>query len=203
MDIADIVEWIGDSGIMEFYLPFILMFAIFYGLLNKSKTFGDPEKDPTAKNINIIVAFVAAMFVMVSGMAVARFLEDFFVKVIILICGVIAFMLIAFTMLPAEAVKNLANEKWIVPAMIVAALLVAGIFIAAGGLGIFGIELGSPGAPLIGLPKISISSEDWGLIILVVLFLALVYFLTREPKEKKQTTQQKFIQVPVSPQTSG
>lgn len=194
MAIADVIQMIRTSGIMEFYLPFVLMFSVFYGLLNKSKLFGDPDNDQTARNINLIVAFVAAMFVMVSTMAVARFLEDFFTRVIVLIMGIIAFMLVLFTMLPSDALKHLASEewmkKWFTPLLIAAALLVAAIFLAAGGLSIFGIDFVSPGAPAIGLPSINLTSEDWALIIMAVLFIGLVVVLTREPKSKDPNASQ-------------
>jgi len=43
--LAEIVASAKGFGIFDFFIPFIIMFAIFYGLLYKTKIFGDPTKE--------------------------------------------------------------------------------------------------------------------------------------------------------------
>ena len=50
---------------IEFFLPFIIIFAVVYGMLHKTRIFGDPAKDPTATKINAIIAFAFGLFIMV------------------------------------------------------------------------------------------------------------------------------------------
>ena len=74
--LIDIVSSWKEFGVFDFLLPFVIMFSIFYALLNKTKIFGDsyPPKGSTddqekkkaklAKFVNLIVSFGAAMYIM-------------------------------------------------------------------------------------------------------------------------------------------
>jgi len=73
--LVDIVSSWREFGVFDFLLPFVIMFSIFYALLNKTKIFGDPyykkaddnevkKKAKLAKLVNLIVSFGSAMYVM-------------------------------------------------------------------------------------------------------------------------------------------
>jgi len=66
MGFPEVIELLKEFGIFQFYLPFVITFAIFYGLLSKSKIFGDSDKDKRVRNINLFISLSAALFVLLS-----------------------------------------------------------------------------------------------------------------------------------------
>ncbi|MCX6820828.1 MAG: hypothetical protein NT016_02680, partial [Candidatus Aenigmarchaeota archaeon] len=149
MAFADIIEIWKAQGVFEFYLPFVLMFAIFYGLLSKSKIFGDEEKERRVRNINVVVSIVAALFIMVSpvGVSLTTFFGAFFTQTMVILTTMLAFMLIIFMFIPHNSVGEFMKEpmkyaKYFIPLALVAVLAV---FFASGGPKIFGINIGSVG----------------------------------------------------------
>jgi len=66
----DIIEFFGDIGLYDVVLPFLLVFAIVFAILEKTKVFGQEEiqgQKYTRKNINAIVSFVMAFLVVASA----------------------------------------------------------------------------------------------------------------------------------------
>ncbi len=196
MDFGNIVEVWKSYGIFEFYLPFVLMFTIFYGLLSRSKLFGDPSKEKRVTNINIVISIVAALFVMVyppTGVTLTTFFGTFFTQTMVVLTTVLCFALILFMMIPSGTAENLFSDptkyaKYLVPFALITVLI---IFFAAGGLEIFGIKLGRPGVPGTFFPSIGLSTEDLVLIILILLFILLLFFLRGGEKEEKPTKRPK------------
>lgn len=65
VDFRAIIENLVDIGFYSVILPFMLVYVVVFGVLEKSKVFkSDDEKQ--AKNINAIIAFVFALFVVAS-----------------------------------------------------------------------------------------------------------------------------------------
>ena len=182
MAFADIIELWKAQGVFEFYLPFVLMFAIFYGLLSKSKIFGDEEKERRVRNINVVVSIVAALFIMVSpvGVSLTTFFGAFFTQTMVILTTMLAFMLIIFMFIPHTSVGDFMKEpmkyaKYFIPLALVAVLA---IFFASGGPKIFGINIGSVGGGL-NFPGLGLSSQDIVTLIMILGFLLLVLYLTR------------------------
>lgn len=84
-----IIERMRDIGMFNFFLPFLLTSAIFYGLLRKSKIFGMAGQGPTAGReepivVNAVIAIVAAFMVwafpIMSGIDVEAHLSAFFMQ---------------------------------------------------------------------------------------------------------------------------
>lgn len=160
-------------GVFQFYLPFILVFAILYALLTKSKIFGEKS------GINVIIALAVSGFIMVYtpvGIGFSQFLTNFVgnVVVVILTLGV---LLILGSMLQTGGIKISevlkGSSVWI--AILLLVLVVFGVFIASGGTSIF------PGLTLSPTKAFStiggISSATWAIIILIVGTGLIVWFL--------------------------
>jgi hypothetical protein len=139
-----VIESIKEIGFFDFYLPFILTFAIFYGLLTKSKIFGT---DKTAERINIIIAFSAAFYVIAFtpvGITVANFFANFFGGVLIifltlLILGGILWISLKVTI--GKERLELKETKYLNLAIAsVGGILLFLIFSWAGGWKIFGVQ---------------------------------------------------------------
>jgi hypothetical protein len=186
MSFADVIASWKAFGFFDIFLPFALMFAIFYGILSKSKIFGDPEKDRKVNNINLIVSLSAALFVMGFGASLGPFLGIFFTQTMVILLALLSFMMVLYMVMPAVGIDALLKEpqkyaKYVVP---IAIALIVFIFIAAGGLKLFGLEQSMPvvfGTPT-GISGIfsSLSSSDTVTIVLILIFVGVVWFLTRE-----------------------
>jgi uncharacterized membrane protein len=181
---ADILELWKAYGVFEFYLPFVLMFAIFYGLLAKSKIFGDESKERRVRNINVVISIVAALFVMVSpvGVSLTTFFGTFFTQTMVILTTMLAFVLIFYMIIPHGSVDDMLKEpmKYAIYLVPFAVLAVLTIFVSSGALAIFGIKVGGAGG--IGVP--SLSSQDVVTVVLILVFLLIVIYLTREDKGK-------------------
>jgi hypothetical protein len=184
---ADILELWKAYGVFEFYLPFVLMFAIFYGLLAKSKIFGDESKERRVRNINVVISIVAALFVMVSpvGVSLTTFFGTFFTQTMVVLTTMLSFLLIMYMVVPHGSVDDMLKEpmkyaKFLIP---FAALAALALFFASGAPAIFGINVGGVGG--IGLPGLNLTSQDTITIVLILVFLLIVVYMTRgEEKEK-------------------
>lgn len=180
--LAETVAWLKDFGIYDFFLPFIISFAIFYGLLAKTKVFGDPEKKP-ARTINIVISLTAAAYIMIftpAGVTISSFLAGLFGKTTILVLGLLAFLIVFYLMmniLQPGAEWNWTRWGWAI--LLIAVILGIGVFISSGGATIFpGIK-----TPIqIALPN----AEILALIVVIILTGLVIYFLaTGEGGERK------------------
>jgi amino acid transporter len=187
-----LIKALQTQGVFEIYLPFLLTFAIFYGLLRKIGIFkvvsGQPgqqgQEDSTANKISAVVAFVAAMYITIfspAAIPISKFFANFFTQssIAIVVLMITIMMLAMFFSLPF-----LGNEKYefvetIIHWLVIGALLVAiGMFISSGGVQLFANVLP---------PNMYISSEDLALIILVIVTIIIIWSLLREgPREPRR-----------------
>jgi len=59
-----VIQLLQDFGFFRVVLPFLLVFALFYAVLLKTKILGDPDQ-PWTKNITAIISMVAAFLVII------------------------------------------------------------------------------------------------------------------------------------------
>lgn len=64
--LGNAIDFMQDFGFFDVILPFLLVFTIFFGILEKTRIFGEEkigDKSYPKKNLNSMVAFVVAFFV--------------------------------------------------------------------------------------------------------------------------------------------
>ena len=175
--IADFISLAKNFGLFEFYLPFILCFALFYGLLLKSKIFGDTK---ASKNVSVLISFVAAFYLMAFtpvGVTLTTFFAQFFGSLATVLITFLAFLMIIALLTPGEPQEKLANYlRYLIP---IGILFVFGIFIYSGGLNMI-----FPGGVSIG---VGISAEDILIVIFLVVTALVFWWMVRggEGEEKK------------------
>lgn len=142
--IADVIANLQNVGIFQFFLPFIILFAVMYGMLTKTRIFGNPKEDPGVNRINAIISFAAACFIMLyptTGTAVLHlsdFLANIFAGTLIYVVTIIAFLIVMFmiaTPLNKGEAPSFGRAGLIGAA--VAVVLVAALFLSSGGTQIF------------------------------------------------------------------
>ena len=129
-----------DIGFMEFLLPvisFLLIYAVIFGILQKSKVFGE------SVNVNILVAFaVSVLFAITPGaMDVVAIIAPWFVVMLMVIFSLLLlflFMGIKLDVIEAAARRE-ASIRWVI--------LILGIIIIVIALtSVFGPIFGTPSA---------------------------------------------------------
>lgn len=151
---------LGDLGFFKFLLPFLLTAAIFYGLLRKSKVFGEPHQNIA---VNAIVALVAGFMVwaypILAGVDVTTQFSKFIFQSTVAMFTIIIGLLIAGMFFPEDLPKKIGDVVKTgrgVAIVVVAGIIVmtgilfssglstlivpSGIFNGVGGLGFGGID---------------------------------------------------------------
>ena len=138
------------------FLPFLLTSAIFYGLLRRSKLFGEPEKNVV---VNAIVALVAAFMVwaypIITGTSIEeyqQFFSTFFLKGTIATLTVVIGLIIAGMFFPetiGTSLKENLKGKLGVGIIILGLLIGAGVLLASGTTSLFGISMENVSSDLI------------------------------------------------------
>lgn len=162
----DIISYLQQQGVYDVILPFLLIFAIVYGILEKTKIFGSTkkgDKEEAKHNINTIVAFVIAALLIIQT-SIVEILNSFLPRVaLVIIVALIFLILVGMSSNTSGALKGL-------PLGIAAILVVVGIIYALG--------------PSIEIPQ---SVKDiffsFGIPIIVILLLLFLLFRNTEPHE--------------------
>jgi len=172
-------------GIFDFFLPFILAFAIFYGILSKIKIFGE-SKERSARTINLVISLAAAayvtLYVIMPNVALSTFLANMFGKATVVILSLIAFLAIFYLLMNVVTPGKTWEFKklgWLV--LIFAIIIGLGLFLSSGGSSLF---------PGINLPfSINFGNIDPGIvaiIVVVALIGVVIYFLARGEGGEKE-----------------
>ena len=165
-----VIAALAASGVAGLYLPFLLLFAIFYALFTKTNIFGE------SKNVSVLLSFIFSLYIVafspVSGM-IGLWFASFFATAGIFIVSVIVFFLVLAVMLApwwGDLLKNKKGLYVIVPiAIVIAFLIVLGN--AFGGVGAGG-TITIPG----------LSSQDILFLALVIITILIIYWFTRPTK---------------------
>ncbi len=173
----NVIYLLQQFGFFRVVLPFLLVFAIMYAVLVKTKVLGDPATSAIAKNASAIIAFVAAFFFIaytpvVDALAVLIPQASFLLVVALLVLMMIAFVWPGY--------GTAAPNPWVWGIFL---LVIVGIFVA-----IVGASVGENIPILGGLAKalageVELTQEQVsflvGLIIIIGIPLLIVWMLTR------------------------
>lgn len=160
-----------EIGAFNFLFPFLLTSAIIYGLLRKSKVFGDPEKNVAVNSvIALVAAFMVWAFPIMQGIDVEAQLSTFFAQGLFVSLSLM-FALMFFSMVapdPSAALGKFVQNREV--AVIVVAIIV-GIFIFLTS-GLFNLII--PKETLAGIP----SDILLGLGVILIALLPLFWIAT-------------------------
>lgn len=172
--LADIVPFLKEVGIYEYYLPFVILFSLIFGLLNKSKIFGDDKK---AKNLNIIISLAAAFYIMAYsplGVTLTSFFANLFTELAVMLVTILAFMMIVALLIPITGKDKMEFPKAAKYIGIFGVLIAAGIYLSSGGLAIF------PGLQEASLPGLGIDPQDLTIIVLIASIVFVAWWISRD-----------------------
>lgn len=181
MPFVEALKWLATFGLLEVVIPFVLAFAITYGILDKTKVLGVERGQPRRK-LNAIVALVIALF-FVGSMQIVTIVKTF----LLWFTAFLVFLIIAL----AFFIFLTGKEKF-------ETLIKTKSYLA---IGVAIVLLALIGATL-GVFKI-ISSKALGTFLLVALvlgiFIAIIHFITYEKRPTEKTKSEPELPKPETP----
>ncbi|MBU5688303.1 MAG: hypothetical protein KQA41_04410 [Candidatus Aenigmarchaeota archaeon] len=191
-----LIKALQTQGVFEIYLPFLLTFSLFYGLLRRIGLFGKDSNDTTSNKISALVAFVAAMYITIfspAAIPISKFFATFFTQssiaiVVIMISIMLITMFFSLPFLDPNQ-RGRFTTQFLNYLVIGALLVVLGMFVSSGGVQLF-TSLLPPGT--------KISGEDIGLFILVIATIIIIAMLLQEQTPNQQRPRFSIIEYPNS-----
>lgn len=176
--LGGVVDFLGQLGVYDVLLPFLLVFTLVFAFLEKTKVLGletivdkaGKEHTYTRKNLNAIVAFTTGFFVIASSQLV-RIISEVMANVIILVVTSLCFMLAIGVFHTGEKEMDVGDKwrKWLWP--ISALVIVLILFNALGWI------------DKIYKFIVSAASTTWfATVIFLLIFIGLMFWITSSPK---------------------
>ncbi|MBS3151428.1 hypothetical protein J4443_03565 [Candidatus Woesearchaeota archaeon] len=126
------LDFLGEFGIFDVILPFLLVFAVVFGILEKTRILGEEKigkETYPRKNLNAIVAFVLAMLV-VAATKIVGVINTALPQVSLLIIVALSFLLmIGIFMKPDNTLYEKLSGRWMVFLMIIMFVGVISVFL--------------------------------------------------------------------------
>ncbi|MEM5821084.1 MAG: hypothetical protein QXP34_02045 [Candidatus Aenigmatarchaeota archaeon] len=98
---SNLILTLHELGFFRFLIPFILTSAIFYGLLRKSKIFGEPEKNIAVNaTIAISAAFLVSAAPIIAGIDITKYLSGFLIYTMFVIFAIIVIWFLPYIFFP-------------------------------------------------------------------------------------------------------
>ena len=172
----DAITLLIETGFTNVLAPFILIFAIVFAILQKSKIFhGGANEDSSARKINAVIAFVFGIFAVISVNVVsfiAQSLATAAMAIVVILCALIVLGLIL-----GDGYMGILENPKIKYSVAALVLLLTIVFLFS----LFGIwnwisnQFSSLTAG---------AGNSTGMIILVVLVLGALYWITKSDSTK-------------------
>ena len=166
-----VIAALASVGIAALYLPFLLLFAIFFALFAKTKIFGEENS-----KINVLLSFLISLYIVafspVSGTIGLWFASVFAATGIVLVSVIIFFLVVALMIAPWWSQVTGSKNWWkilLILAIVVAFLIVTGN--AFSGMG--------PGGTIT-IP--GLSSQDVVFLTLVIITIIIIWWMTKTGK---------------------
>jgi len=161
----------GGTVVFEFYLPFLLTFTLFYGLMEKVKPFGEHQR-----RLHIIFALIAAFYILLFSpfaTQISSFFANFFAQTSLIIVTLLVGMMIVALLTGMGFKEEDWRKVWsraFSGIVMLGFIVAAAIFVTSGGLNILGS--GAFGG-------LALSGEDMVIILLVVITVAALWYMGR------------------------
>ncbi len=171
------VQLLQNFGFFQVILPMLLIFAVFYGILIKTKIFGDDPDKHNVKGIIAIISFAAAFFV-VTSTPVVEAINNFLPQASFLLV-IVMLILMVFAFLGFDTAKHFGEpkKKWPIIVVIVLVVIFLGIIDASSANinipGIHELMLALSGQPL-NIPAIDQESAVMIITIAIMIILPII-----------------------------
>lgn len=170
LDINSVFGQLQSIGVYDFLLPFLLVFTIIFAVLEKTKLMGTDQNQKPKTNINTILALIIGLIVVVQT-PIVQLINNYLSKMALFIVIILIFLLVL-------GIFGANVEGGITGGVAGFFVLVVAILAVAWALS---PELGFSDVFNRYLP----SDSDRGLILFIVIFIVVVWLVTRQPGEAR------------------
>ncbi|MBW2981087.1 hypothetical protein KY360_06750 [Candidatus Woesearchaeota archaeon] len=163
-------------GVYDVVLPFLLVFAILFAILEKTKVLGIEKiegKEYTKKNLNAMVAFVIS-FLVIASSRIVEIITTVSAQVVVLLMASVLFLLLVGSFFKEEGASVFLEGSWRVFFMLIMFIGILLIFMNALGWldDLWGwISRGTGGNAV-------------GSIVLIVIVIFFMWFVVKTPEQK-------------------
>lgn len=105
------LQFLEDFGFFNVVLPFLLIFTLVFALLEKTKILGVDKDDEPKKNLNSMVAFVIALFV-VAASQIVQVIRESLPLVVLGLVILISFMLLVGSMMGGKDIFSFGTDEY-------------------------------------------------------------------------------------------
>jgi hypothetical protein len=93
VDFSAVIENLKDVGFYDVFLPFILVYVIVLGVLEKSGIFQKSDDDKQSRSINMVISFVFGLFV-VASIQTVKYIQSLIVNIVIFIVFILVVLIL-------------------------------------------------------------------------------------------------------------
>lgn len=184
VDFRAIIENLKDIHFYDVILPFILIYAVIYAILEKSKIFEKKGGEGEERNVNAIIAFVFGLFV-VASLQTVLYLQDLIVNMVVFVIFILV-MLILLGFIFGEDYKQLFMSKdgngWKIKEW---AAWVIGLAVFLVALGALFYVTGTWEIITDFFDGFDITEDDFWTVTVIILMGFVVYWVSKDPKKDK------------------
>lgn len=181
VDFGNVIENLKDIGFYDVFLPFILVYVVVLGVLEKSRIFEKSDGDKQSRSINMIISFVFGLFV-VASIQTVKYIQSLITNIVIFIIFILVVLILMGFIFGKDYFEHLfkdADGKIKKPIV----WTVAGIVLAVS-VGVLGMVLGF--WDWVADQFDSDFGIDWGTTIIVIAFIALLVWVSKGSDESNK-----------------
>ncbi len=133
---VDIMNQAAEIGVFTHYLPFVIVFTVFYAILAKTNILGE-----RMKKLNMVISLVASLYVMTMGGAVGMFFTSLFSGASIILVAMLVFMMFLGLIIGDQAWDTFRAGRPLQGLVLFGLIIAAFLFFSSGGSEIMGLAL--------------------------------------------------------------
>lgn len=93
VDFSAVIENLKNIGFYDVFLPFILVYVVVLGVLEKSEIFSKGGNDKQSRSINMVIAFVFGLFV-VASIQTVKYIQSLITNIVIFIIFILVVLIL-------------------------------------------------------------------------------------------------------------
>ncbi len=188
VDFNNVIENLRNIGFYDIFLPFILVYAIVFAILEKSGIFEKEGSEKNSRTVNAVVAFVFGLFVIASIQSV-KYIQSLIVNIVVFLVFILATLIALGFIFGKDFFTHMFHDKdgkpnkgiiWTVGGIVVA--VAVGILFAV--LGVWDWLFEST-------DKIAITGEDIATVLLIIAIIGVLVWISRGSSEKESSSDTK------------
>lgn len=93
VDFSAVIQNLKGIGFYDVFLPFILVYAVVFAVLEKSAIFSKSDNDKQSRSVNSVIAFVFGLFV-VASIQTVKVLQGLIINIVVVIIFILVVLIL-------------------------------------------------------------------------------------------------------------